>query len=231
MNYFEVWNEILSLGYDDSEFCQHFLSRAAYIEEIFQNGSKEMQHQAFTVIKEIPFERLVLNIEHDQHSFQPGDVPCFSSLNNGLERVPELLQFHESGISYQELGYLLKKGTTATACIKYGENHAKLAELASLVNIKKTKPATIRCSAFGKYLIHYPMDEKEQVLKKMLLRDPYIQHLISQAICGEASYKESVKALKTTTAVRRRTSTKELVHFVLRNTEYQEDYHNIDWSL
>ena len=231
MDYFDVWKAVQALDYDDSDFCRHFLANDSTIEDIFNKGSEDELSEAIDVLSSISLERLIQCIEPISRDFRPADIPCFSSLDKGLKRVSELLVFHEDGLTFQELGYLLNGATTSTACIKYGENHSKLAAIASLVEITESKPARVKATALGQFLLTYSDEEKKDIIQKMLIRDPYIQQLLIGAINGGISYKESVSSLRLSTAIRRRTSVKAMITYILDRTDYKDCIKTIDWSV
>ena len=120
---------------------------------------------------------------------------------------------------------------TQLARMKYGENHSKLAEVMSLVEIRPTRPAIVKNTALGKYLAYIPIQDKENVLKKLLLRNVVIQRIIRDAMQNQASYKNIAVNLKKSTAYRRRTSIKYLIEFILQGTSFEYLVSQIDWQV
>ncbi len=210
--------------------CQ-FLNKENGSDEVFIDGNMEEVKDAIEVILSIPlhkffdaYEYIDLNYEID-----PADVPQFSNLEHGLVRVPELLEFAEDGLTYYEIGYQIMKAVKVGACVKYGENHSKLAEIFSLVNISNTRPAVVTTTPLGSYLVGVTYDEKTDLLRRLLMRDRFMKKILNEAKDGFVEYTDVVSCLSPSTALRRRSNVKRLTEFVLVHTEYESYFRNISW--
>ena len=117
------------------------------------------------------------------------------------------------------------------ARVKYGENHSKLAAMMSLVTISSNRPAIVRATRWGTYLTRYDWRSKEEVLRKLLLRDLCVKTVVKSALIGPTTYRDVVKVLSTSTAIRRRTNVRCLVEFVLSGTDREEVLSRIDWEV
>ena len=232
MKFYSTWNDVRDLGIDDSAFINSFISRSEISLDSLYFGSDKEIKCAIAILSTIAESDLITSICNCVlPQLTPPDVPCFSTFSNGAARINELLEFSPSGLTYPEIGKQLTGSSSQYAQIKYGENHAKLAAMMSLVTISDQKPATVKATALGHYLVTVPYEEKELILKKLLLRDPCIQSIVQKAVGGSANYRTIVETLSETTAYRRRTSVKCLVEFALgiSNTRYLLE--RIDWEL
>ncbi len=159
------------------------------------------------------------------------DIPCFSSLENGVSRLNELLSFSPNGLTFTEIGYQLMNSVTDSAQRKYGENQSKLAAMMGLVLISDTRPNRVTATTWGNYLTNYTFNEKKEVLKKVLLRDPCIKVVLYRAINSMVRYAEIVSFLKPSTMIRRRTNVKILINFILKDSEHEIILSKIDWEV
>ncbi len=235
MNVFDVWRQ-KQLSKEDDHCCiSDYINLSDEMREVLINGNVNDQQLVFDVLNELETEQIIATLTStksvDGLSFTPAEVPCFSTMLNGMVRLPELLEFYPNGMSFYEIGYQMKKQSNDFACIKYGENHAKLAAKMSLVTITNTKPAVISLTAIGHHLVKYSLDEKKRVLTALLLRDSFMQFLIKHIVVGDSSYAEIVSFLKPSTAYRRKTSVKQLAEFILEDTTYKEQLSQFEWKV
>lgn len=218
MSFYSTWYDVRALGIDDSAFIKSFLERSNVSLSVLSDGSDQEIATAMQVLVALPEKEIIRVISGgDEIHLLPADVPCFSTFLNGAVRLNELLEFAPEGLTYAEIGYQLVGAANQLAQIKYGENHAKLAAMMSLVTISDHRPANIRATALGHYLVAMPYEEKSVVLKKLTLRDPCIQAIVRAATTGEANYRKVVENLSDSTAYRRRTSVRCAVEFALGN--------------
>lgn len=216
MDFYSTWSSTRDLGINDSAFKHSFLENSAVSLSVLINGSDDEIIRAVRFLDEFPETELLVAIaEREPCELDSADIPCFSTFTNGAVRLNELLEFAPKGLTYADMGNQLIGARGQFAQVKYGENHAKLAAMMSLVVISEHRPAVVKNTALGHYLVAIPFEEKTNVLKKLLFRDPCIQAIIQAAINGTANYKEIVKCLSNTTAYRRRTSVKHAVEFAL----------------
>jgi hypothetical protein len=108
------------------------------------------------------------------------NIPQFSDFNDGIINVITIIrQMGDFGPGYEQIGkYLLGKGKKPIAYLKYGENHAKLAQQLGLLKTKKEgRHVTIYLSEVGKIYEALPEDEKMKYIKKQVLKIPIIHEL------------------------------------------------------
>lgn len=231
MGFYDDWKCAKDSGIDESMYILDFLKKTPESLEVFIAGQATEVALAVDVLVNTDLELFLDKLDELDFSREPekSEVPQFSSFENGAIRVPELLQFADDGLTYDDLGYQMVKANRIGACIKYGENHSKLADLMSLVTISKTRPAIVKSTALGKHLVAFDLDEKADVLKKLLLRDYFMQRMISEAKRGMTYYSDVASCLSESTRIRRRSNVKCLAEFILENGEGSHIYKNIVW--
>lgn len=232
MSFYSTWHDVRALGIDDSAFIKSFIERSDVSLSALNDGNEQDIATVIQLLVALPEKEIVRVIScRDEVTLLPADVPCFSTFSNGAVRLNELLEFAPEGLTYAEIGYQLVGAVSQLAQIKYGENHAKLAAMMSLVTISDHRPANIRATALGHYLVALSYEEKAVVLKKLILRDPCIQAIVQAAVAGEANYRRVVENLSDSTAYRRRTSVRCAVEFALDLPEINNLLDRIIWDL
>jgi len=231
--FYNEWLTKRENGNEDGKYIAMFVQGNPSATEPLLIGNDTELAVAFSVIKEVPIECFfdAVQAETLQRELIPADVPCFSTLENGASRLNELLEFEPDGLTFEEAGYQLMNSVKPGAKVKYGENHAKLAAMMSLVTISRNRPAIVKATPWGTYLTRYDWRSKEDVLRKLLLRDLCVKTIVKNALDGSTTYRNAVRALSTSTAIRRRTNVKCLVEFVLSGTDREEVLSCIDWEV
>lgn len=233
MNFYSTWAETRELGVDDLSFMHGFLTLLPASQTVLFDGTSQDIEIALSTLSSIPVTEFINGIAllDRTKELTPAEVPCFSTFTNGAIRINELLEFAEDGLTYVDIGYQLMKTQSFTAQSKYGENHSKLAAAMSLVSINvHSRPANIRATSLGHYLVSFPLEQKANILRKLLLRDHCLQALIQKSLLGSVSYRSTVKQLSDSTAYRRRTSVKQLIEFALGFPETEYLLHHIMWD-
>ena len=227
MNFFGEWEKNL----ENIKYFHAFLAEKDYVTQILKSGSAMEEEQAFHVLQKIPLERFIDCICRlcPKHDFDKSDVPIFSNFERAAIRVPELLEFSENGLTFDELGYQLMQCKKEAAKKKYGENQGKIAELCGLAEITNQRPRIVTLTSFGKYVIPYSAEEKIPVLKKMILRNAYLQCLIKRASVGPVNYSDTVSCLAKSNQERRRTNVSHLMEFIFKGSKRESILRNIDW--
>ena len=227
MNFFGEWEQNL----ENIKYFHAFLAEKEYVTQILKYGSAMEEEQAFHVLQRIPLERFIDCICRlcPKHEFNKSDVPIFSNFERAAIRVPELLEFAEDGLTFDELGYQLMQCEKEAAKKKYGENQGKLAELCGVAEVSNQRPRIVRLTAFGKYAIPLSYEYKVSVLKKMILRNAYLQCLIKEASKNHVNYSDTVTCLAPSNRDRRRSNVNHLMEFILKGSRREYILQNIDW--
>ena len=231
--FYENWYEKRKNGTDDSDCLISFIRGTSdSLQPLFEGNDTELT-TVFSVLKQVPIEDFLAVVQREEieRELTPADVPCFSTLENGASRLNELLEFEPDGLTFADAGYQLMNSVKPGARVKYGENHSKLAAMMTLVTISSTRPAIVRATRWGTFLTRYDWRSKEGVLRKLLLRDLCVKTIVKDALIGSTSYRNAVKVLSTSTAIRRRTNVKCLIEFVLSGTDREEVLSRIDWEV
>ena len=231
MDFYVEWISKKNTG-EEKIFIERFLNGDQDSVSVFKNGNEGDLGTAISVVNSIPIETYISLIDGKKYTdeIEAKQVPQFSDFSDGAYRLPELLEFSPEGMRFEEVGYQLVKSPTEGAGTKYGENHSKLAQIMGLVEISK-RPSTVRSTALGKYLIKFMPEDKNDFLRRMVLREYIIQKMISESKDDLLSYRQVVKNLSAATAIRRRNNVRVLLEFVLNNTKEEKRIDNIDWQV
>lgn len=229
MDFFEQWGRNL----ENVSYIYYFLEEREDTIRTLKYGFPGQEEMVYRVLTHVELERFVAcicRLKPKKH-FEKSDVPVFSDFQKASVRVPELLEFAPDGLGFDALGYQLMRCQGKMAQKKYGENQAKLAELLGLVSISTTKPRMVKLTSWGLYLIPMPWEDKSSVLKKMVLRNAYIQCLIRESSKGSVSYRDTVNCLAYSTVERCRSNVKKLMEFVLKKSKKESLLKHIDWTV
>jgi len=233
MSFYDEWyGKLTNEQYAESEIACFLRATDETIVPLLTADEAGLQ-TVFDVLSKTPtvcFFDALLNLEITR-TLVPADVPCFSNFENGAARLNELLEFEPDGLTFSDAGYQLMNSVKEGARTKYGENHAKLAAMMSLVTISNTRPAIVTATPWGAFLTKYDLKQKTDVLRKLLLRDLCVMTIVKSALEGPTTYRDAVSKLSRSTALRRRTNVKCLVEFVLDGTDREEALSRIDWEM
>ena len=138
------------------------------------------------------------------------NIPQYSCYPNGTYEMLRYLRMSgDYGPSFVEIGeHFLESGHKQTAYLKYGENHAKLAELLGIVEIKKIERKRVFMSDIGKIIEKLDVKKQNDCFIKLAARIPIIQEAIKLGITNQKDLEEHLsRYLSQTTATRRRKNT------------------------
>ena len=173
---------------------------------------------AIRLLFRIPIQSFINVIDHP-YDFKSKDIYQFSCLEDATERICDILEFECPLLSFEEVGQRLVHASKQPANIKYGENHAKTAAMLSLVVIKRIGERQcnmVSITSLGSITTTLPKNNKEEVIRRLAIRNPFIKTLIFRAKTNAVSYKEEVsKALSGQTIIRRKHNNEVLVNMIL----------------
>lgn len=232
MGFYTEWKNSLDNKQASDAFLQMFLTKNSNAIVPFHEGNNDELNACFAVFHEISLETILTAIYSMSISgkFASDEIPCYSDIEIGMVRVPELLSFHEDGLTYAELGYQLRK-SNGMANQKYGENQAKLAMALHLSYLISDHPRKVKNTRLGNYLLAYDLKEKKELLSALFLQDRLYQYLICQAHMGNASYKDVTQTLSVNTAMRRRQCVRQVLRFIIKGAVEEYIINEIDWTL
>ncbi|MCX5677539.1 MAG: hypothetical protein NTY76_00300 [Candidatus Omnitrophica bacterium] len=143
-------------------------------------------------------------------------IPQFSNFDDGTVKVVEILyNENDRGLTFNELGWFLQRRLKKDgAHKKYGENHAKLANLLGFVKINNSRPRNVFLSAVGKELHLARNEQKKLIIKNQLLNMALIKDILSNYndVFDLSLYLK--QTLSTKTAVRRMPNIKKLIRIL-----------------
>jgi len=147
-------------------------------------------------------------------------IPQYSNFDNGAYKVVEILHDQgNSGLTFTEMGsYLEGQGKKNIAYYKYGENHAKLAELLDFVTITNTRPRKVFLTKFGEAFYNSKQSKKIEIIKNQIFRMDLVKYIIQKH--AEDSFNLEAYLLlylKPSTVNRRKSNIKTLFKFLRDN--------------
>ena len=227
MSFYSKWNNNIN----DIEHIDAFLAKDPISIFDYYVESDVLQKAIISALLDIDSNELITRITEKKTDINiaTNQVPQFSSFEAGTKKICEILDFYPEGLSFTDVGYKLCKASNYTGCIKYGENHAKLANTLHLVDINKRKGSTVKLTPFGREILKITNGKERQIFQKLLLREDLVKVLIMKGIEGKVSYREVVSSLSDTTAIRRRTNTKCYLSNALSGTSYEYVFDNVIW--
>ena len=232
MSFYRDWLDNFKQKKNCNNYILRFLKKEPVSTAILINGNGDDLYAAYKVLTTVPlkpFFDVLLTLRFDR-AITKSEILQYSSFRDGANRISELLEFFPKGETFVNLGYQLVAAKNAAANRKYGENHARLAEVLNLVTISDYKPRCVKNTAWGSYLVQYTYEEKNEVYKKLLLREYYLQFFLIQAFKGSVSYFHVVSMLAESTATRRRSNTHHILEAILSGTEWECYLSNIVWN-
>lgn len=139
------------------------------------------------------------------------DIPQFSNFNHAVYDTPVLVnEANHDGefLTFDRLGELLpgERADTLVAKKKYGENHAKTAELLGLITILPEQTRKLQITPLGEVFINATAEEQDRILTRQLMRTAIVRDIYSKyELSGSFSITQYLENyLSHTTAVRRR---------------------------
>ncbi|MCQ2411618.1 MAG: hypothetical protein MJ057_01560 [Sphaerochaetaceae bacterium] len=233
MSFYSDWRKELN-SYSCDDFIRRFLNSDSDSVSILRDGSESEIKEACEILSSINinhFINVLLNM--DDINMVSEDVPCFSNYYAGTTEIAKVLSKYDEGLGYDDLGYQLFPSASEGARRKYGGNHAVLAKYYDLTTITKMRNGNIvKGTNFASYVYSNEIDNLQDILNKLCLRNACIRSLIIKANCQKVRFEDFVSfAVHGSTIQRRRKNTKLLMELLLKNTNYYYLINNIDWSV
>lgn len=229
MNFYQNWAETIRNGLDDSEYIKKFLDYESDAVDCLINGGKEDVIFAIQVLLSVPMERFVFAIDHD-YNFASKDVFQYSKLEDATVTLCNLLEYEYPTLNFIDAGSKLAHAQNEYACIKYGENHIKLANALSLVKIEKfsnRKMCEASITSLGSITTSMSSPDRDELIKRLAIRNAFVKAMIFFAKKGNAEYKTLVsKVLSGQTIIRRKHNVEIIVNRILENNPVCK---NIRW--
>lgn len=217
-----LFNELI-FHVEDEEDPQREAVAGAYLYDLV---SETPANELIEIILEVGGPKTPISIK---------DIPQFSAVADADKAMRILNNMGNPAVTYREIGYFLNGASKSDgANQKYGEGHLKLAQSFGFVSFDGHKQFV---NAFGKtHLLLSGSDSyKSEIVKaKMVLRIPFIQHMIalSSEKPGVRVIDELHKLCSDATARRRRSNIETLVNLLyeLYNNKVNELLRRVDWE-
>lgn len=149
-----------------------------------------------------------------------GDIFQFSSIPDVTWRLCVKLDMAgDPVVNAPELGRILlgESGSrNEVAYRKYGENHGKMAAQLGLVQLIEKR---FLLSCIGKVYMALECRDRERLLVRLLLRTPFISHLL-RSDDSVLEMRQIMSELADTTYLRRRSSTRNMLAILSRSEEF-----------
>lgn len=229
MTFYDEWNEAITSKCDDISFIQLFLNKSKSSLETLLVGSSDDLYNACSFLYNYDLDMIIEKMPDEKNSIVPNMVVQFSSFESGIIDVPRVLSINSKSMIFEEIGENILGKRNELALKKYGENHAKLAELFSLVTLSTKRPTNVSITSFGEFSL--PMDEKykTKILRVLALRDPLVRNIINGAKKDVVYYSEETACLSDSTKIRRKPNVKYICELVLRDSKFNYLLNNIIW--
>lgn len=170
------------------------------------------------LLQDTAFEELIEDIRNSPDKvITAKNIPQISNLEFGTIGILQLLKEHgDYGMTYIDIGKAYKgKGFNDTAYIKYGENHAKLANDLDLLYFVSQGQKYTYISEFGYALMGFPEEKQRELIAKQILTIPIIRYLVKKAATERVDICQVLEQfVSPATAVRRKHSVKKLINFM-----------------
>lgn len=135
------------------------------------------------------------------------DIVQFSSLYDATVGIVTVLENNgDEGFTFIDIGRMLLddgKVRNDMAYRKYGENHAKTAKEFGLTQILFCK-TYLTC--IGKILNHFDVFEQQKLLRRLILRNRYVELIIKISASEKISIDSQMGLLSESTRIRRRSN-------------------------
>jgi len=147
-------------------------------------------------------------------------IPQFSNFYNGSYNLVNLIyNDNKKGLSFDEIGKsFLGKNKSHAALKKYGENHAKFAELLKFVKINSESPRKVYITDLGIFFIKSSETEQKNILLEQLQKMALIKDLRNQNLSNFDLLNYLKQYLADSTAKRRYSNIKQIIKLLADNS-------------
>ena len=226
MNFYLEWEKnSCDLG-KTKEYIKNFLSKSENSLTVFNTGTTDELVYVCGFLLKIPICNFINCI--DENKKCPTDsIIQYSNLEHAIVDVPRVLKFQTGPLTFSELGKIIIKAKEDGACKKYGENHAKVALEMSMVNFERKGAIVVKNNSFGNFSVGLSSYDRTELIKRLALRNVFIQKLIYLAKNGLVNYMDvACEVLSESTAIRRKSNVRQIVNLILNDNEIVD---NIVW--
>lgn len=239
MDFFQDWSKNVF----EPSFVSSFLSKSAESREVLRQGTETQVRFACDVLRKIPMDIFLYALQtlpNTQHA-RTDEIPQCGLLEKAICETPQALAFASQGLICEELGLRLGAENHGDAPRKSGEGNGKLADALDLaIRMKLPTNTKQECkygyviSPLGRHLLQFQkLEDKSDVISRLLIRERVAQELFVNAMNGYAKYDDAVSALKSpSTRLRRRQNVRRIVSLIATQSEHGQEYlERIDWEI
>ncbi len=226
MNFYDNWRNSMFDIEENKKFTKRFLAKDSESLEVFINGTTEELISVCKFLLNIPITNFIYCIEKDIEC-STDMIIQYSNLEHAVVDVAKVLKFKNEPLTFAELGRIIIHAKEEGACKKYGENHSKVAAELSMVKLERKSATEVSNTAFGNFSVDLSNNDRNELVKRLAIRNEFIQKLIYLAKKGFVSYMEVAElTLSESTALRRKSNNKQVVNLILEGNEI---INNIVW--
>ena len=226
MDFYDRWkNSMLDIE-ENKKFTKRFLAKDPDSLEVFYNGTTEELISVCKFILDITVSNFVYCIDKDIECTTDMIIQ-YSNLEHAIIDIAKILKFKNEPLTFAELGEIIVHAKEEGACKKYGENHSKVAAELSMVKLERKGSTEVSNTAFGNFSVGLSDKDRKELVKRLAIRNEFIQKLIYLAKNGFVSYMEVAElTLSESTALRRKSNNRQVVSLILEGNEI---LNNIVW--
>ena len=226
MDFYLEWEKNLHDIEKNKEYINQFLSKTENSLKVFNTGTTDELVYVCKFLLELPINNFIYCINENIECTTDAIIQ-YSNLEHAIVDVPRVLKFQNGPLTFSELGKIIIKAKEDGACKKYGENHAKVAYEMSMVNFERKSSIVVANNSFGNFSVGLSNNDRIELVKRLALRNEFIQKLIYLAKNGLVNYMDiACEILSESTAIRRKPNVRQLVNLILKDTEI---INNIVW--
>ena len=226
MNFYLEWENNLPNIEENKKYTKMFLSKSEDSIKVFNNGSTEELIYVCKFLLNIPISNFIYCIDENK-TCSTDMIIQYSNLEHAILDVPRVLKFNNKPLTFAELGKIIINAKEEGACKKYGENHAKLASELSMVILEKKNSTYVSNTSFGNFSVSLSEKDRRELVKRLAIRNEFIQKLIYLAKKGMVYYMDiAMETLSESTAIRRKSNVRQIVNLILNDNEL---INNIIW--
>lgn len=227
--FYQEWTRSKEDGVDCSRFALSFLDYSEESVQPFLIGSVDEVVSAIKLLLSVSVDELLCLIKTDI-VFSSKDIFQYSNLEDAIVTLCNILEYESEALSFFEAGQKLTKSDSELACVKYGENHIKLAEALSLVKLEKINyknAQKARITSLGSVFARLSSAEKYELIRRLALRNSFVKSLIYNAKNEEITYCSlASRVLSGQTILRRKHNVEIIVDIILADHPIKN---NIRW--
>lgn len=213
MTFYQQWAEARKNNRDDFQYIQRFLDYDMDSTKPLLHGSKEEIIQIVQFLLSIPVDNMISTIDHE-YVFSSKDIFQYSKLHDAIVTICNMLEFEHKQLSFINAGKLITHAQNELACIKYGENHIKLAASLSFVNLEKDlheRNTKASITTLGSVSTTLDDQTRYELVRRLAIRNSFVKSLIYNAKTNTVEYKNLASTVLSGQTITRRKHNVEII--------------------